>query len=95
MARVNGEYWFNEKWNKADMYFEFTDFKDDYNSHYLFQPPSDIWCDKRQMSNDLPGVPDFFSYTSEALFFYELPGKKRQINRLMVYAINQLKQFFD
>ncbi len=62
-----------DKWHTADMYFEFVDFKEDPPSPDEFYPPADLSCEGRSMEIDLPKVPEFFSYTDEALFLFELP----------------------
>ena len=73
LAQVNGLYEFDNKLMNADMTFVFSDFKDDYPDLALFQPPSDMWCQGRAMDQDLGALPEFYSFTSEALFHIELP----------------------
>ena len=93
MARVNGEYWFDAKMHDADMYFEFSGYVLDFPHSDVFYPPSDMWCENRQMNNDLPGVPEFFSYTSESLFFYELPVEVNGIHFLNILSTRQ--EYYD
>ena len=73
LARVTGEYNYDSEPHFADLYFEFSDFQiNDFSSYedLLFFPPTDMYCVGRKLDQILPAVPDFFSYTSEAIFYW-------------------------
>ena len=73
LAQVNGLYQNEDKFMNADITFVFSDFKTDYPDFYLFEPPSDMWCQGRTMNQELWALPEFYSYTSEAMFYVDLP----------------------
>ena len=73
MAHINGIYQFDNKMMNADVNFVFSDFQTNSPDFTLFMPPPDIWCQGRKMDQELRALPDFFSYTSEAMWHIDLP----------------------
>ena len=79
LARVTGEYTYDEMPHFADLYFEFSDFQVhenkfiNINGDLEFFPPTDMYCVGRKLDQTLPAVADFFSYTSEAIFYWKPP----------------------
>ena len=93
LARVTGEYNLNEEIHFADMYFEFSDFqipKETYGDD-LFYPPSDLYCQGRKLDAELPAVSDFFSYTSEAIFYWIPPLDNAQ----GVWIVSPRQEYYD
>lgn len=56
-----------------EVFFEFTNFMIARPSYQFFLPPSDLWCAGRELTESIPGVPEFYSFTSEAIFYYDPP----------------------
>ena len=93
LARVTGEYNLNEEPHNADLYFEFSDFqipKEKFGD-LLFYPPTDLYCQGRKLDTELPAVSDFFSYTSEAIFYWVPPFDNAQ----GVWIVSPRQEYYD
>ena len=58
----------------------------------VFEPPPDIFCQGRAMKQHVPGIPEFFSYTSEGIFYYEPP---EILNKPPVYVVSTRTESYD
>ena len=89
MAHINGIYQNENKMMNADVNFVFSDFQTNYPDFGTFQPPPDIWCQGRKMDQELRALPDFFSYTSEAMWHIDLPVITGEHSMAMVLSTRQ------
>ena len=58
----------------------------------FFEPPPDIFCQGRDMKQHVPGIPEFFSYTSEGIFYYEPP---EILHKPPVYVVSTRQESYD
>jgi len=65
MATIGG------KTGELKMTIDYTNFQEVSLPDEAFDPPSDLWCDGRQMVDGVPTVPEQLSYTAEVVYTYK------------------------
>ena len=92
LASVTGMVIYGEKNYDLDINFIFEDFIIAKPYYDLFLPPSDIYCEGRKMKLHVPGVPEFFTFNSEAIFYYEPPAI---LEKPPVWVVSTRLEYYD
>jgi hypothetical protein len=75
----------------VDIEIDFSDYFVSKPDPELFQPPSDIWCEGREMGLTLPIIPNYFSYTSELIYYYDYEGDDVE----PIIAVSTRNEWYD